>query len=219
MILQNYKPLLRMEERVSIRPLQMETVRGPNGLETTMWARRAASAIKVEWASGRVSKVKVDSANRADGPCPQWVEEDAFFGSDEKDEVNYLYFSDHKDNSGFKFTWASQAKVYPLVVSREFRYLLGTATDAQNDGRASTVVVVDKKQKKLADEIPVPAGTASVYCIFDTSKQYLALLDSGWQWIMMFDLQGLAERDAATSKSALPAPGSEPSRKDGAVEK
>lgn len=71
-MLLNYKPLLRMEERVSIRPLQMDTVRGPNGLETTMWARRAASAVKVEWAKGLVSNASVDSAKQVDGPIPQW---------------------------------------------------------------------------------------------------------------------------------------------------
>jgi hypothetical protein len=142
------------------------------------------------------------------------MEEDLLFGG----TPDGIGLSDHKTGKWFKIPRERATYVHPFIASRNYRYVFGTETPTL-DGRITGVVVVDKELQKLADIIPVPPGTENVYCVFDTSKQYLALLDSGWQWIMMFDLQALAEREAAAGKGAPPAPALEPPKKDGVVDK
>src|SRR3990170_5395622 len=60
-ILYNYKPLLRVDSGISVRPLQIETVHGPKGFVSTLWARRAKESIIVDWESQSVTPGQVNN--------------------------------------------------------------------------------------------------------------------------------------------------------------
>jgi hypothetical protein len=84
-LLTGYKPLLRMDEGVSIRPLQIETVRGPDGLVSTIWARRAKNSLVLQWDKERVLLGNVDNIKSVGGPSPQYTPQGMlFFTPDEK---------------------------------------------------------------------------------------------------------------------------------------
>jgi hypothetical protein len=180
-ILRNYKPLLRMDSGISVRPLQVETVRTKDGFVSTMWARRAKDSIIVDWAANTVVKGNVDNARDADCPAAQYVPPGMLlFGGGGKLVLKVT------DTQSYKIPWERKTEVYPLALDEHYPYAFANELDRTTG--LTSVLVVDIPSKKPAGIIPVPPVQNSVSCIFKPQENYLMVFDNDWSWIVMIDL-------------------------------
>src|SRR3990170_1831440 len=109
-MLTNYKPLLRLDGEISVRPLQIETVVSEKGFVSTLWARRAKDSLVVDWGQEKVFKGNVDNSRVVGGPTPEYLQPGAFLiGGNGK-----LGFT--RNGDGFKIDWKRNSSVFPLVV-------------------------------------------------------------------------------------------------------
>jgi hypothetical protein len=181
-VLFNYRPLLRMDKSVGLRPLQVETARtASGGMITTMWARRAKDSIVIDWDNNTVVKGNVDNIKSVGGPSPQYVPHGMLLiaGNGE------LGFTCNGD--GFVNKWERSSTVYPLALDEKSNYAFGSEKGKES-GRIESVVVVDTANKKLVGRIPVPPANNGLHCIFE-SNDYLMVFDYESNWIMLLDLK------------------------------
>ena len=51
-----------------------------------------------------------------------------------------------------------------------------------------SIVVADVEARKLAGIIPIPLAPNGLHCIFEPKENYLLVVDSAWQYMILFDL-------------------------------
>ncbi|MEK7118641.1 MAG: hypothetical protein AAB869_03440 [Patescibacteria group bacterium] len=197
-VLYNYRPLLRMDKSVSIRPLQVETIRAADGnMISTMWARRAKDSIVVDWANKSVVKGNVDNIKSVGGPSPEYIPPGMLMG-----EIGDRLLVKLSDSQHFKLPWDRDSVVYPLAMDEKSKYAFGAEkmNDDKNGkrGHISSIVVVDVREKKVAGIIPIPAVKTTLHCIFEPND-YLMVFDYDAQWIMLLDIKKSLVAEQKTS--------------------
>jgi len=181
-VLWNYRPLLRMDKSVSIRPLQVETIRTANGgLISAFWARRAKNSIVVDWDNSSVVKGNADNAKSVGGPSPQYVPPGMFLIAG-NGKLGY-----DNNGAGFSDKWPRDSAVFPLALDSRSIYAFG-CEKSRESGRVESVVVVDTANKKVAGIIPVPRANNGLHCIFEPND-YLMVFDYESHWVMLLDLK------------------------------
>jgi hypothetical protein len=179
-VLYDYRPMLRMPAHISIRPLQVETVRtAKGGLVSTVWARRAKGSIVVDWDNSSAANGNVDSIKIADSPLPQYLPPGmALWGDGE------TIIMKTPDDKALRLPGEQGCKVFSLALAPGHQYAFGTNVQ---EGGTDSILVVDTVNKKVAGTIPVPRAANGLHCIF-RPNDYLMVFDYDWQWIMLLDL-------------------------------
>jgi len=183
----NYKPLLEMQRKTGVRPFQIKTVRTENGLLSTLNARLAQQTVHIAWDNQKVTESAQVNEKGWESPIPQAIPEDMFLTSGGK-EIAFK----NKEKS-FKAIWDSAPLgnlVFPLALDSEYRYAFGLVRREEGGKRVvDQVIAIDVVQKKVADVITIPAVEMGVNVIFNTETEFLLILDSKGEWMVMVDLK------------------------------
>lgn len=182
-LLVNYKPLLRLDEGVPIRALQVETIRSAHGFVTTMWARRARDSIVVDWGNNLVRKGIVDNIRDVGGPVSHWYPHGMDFRVTGTGEL--LLKRSNKPYDFDKIPWKRQSMVYALAMDPGYEFGFGMERMEGGD-RSASIVIVNIPKKEIAEIMPVPK-CMSLDVTF-SPREYLLVFEWDWQWIMLLDL-------------------------------
>jgi len=185
-LLENYKPLLRIDPKVSIRPLQTKTERINGAVKTVFWARRAADSFGVEWASGKITKESIDSSAQGDSVEAQVIPPEMLLRTSGK---NKLFL--RKGNGGTPIPWEHEGVVYPLALDPNYMFAFGTLVKSvENVKKTESLVVVNVAEGKVVANLPLPDETLmGVHCVFKPDQDVLLIFDTEWKWILCLDLK------------------------------
>ena len=78
----------------------------------------------------------------------------------------------------------------PIFERLQYRYAFGIVR-REEGGKSivNQVIAVDVVQRKVADVITIPAVEMGANVIFNTEAEFLLILDSKGEWMMMVDLK------------------------------
>jgi len=177
-IVRNYRPMLRIPKDVGVRALHIKTTTKGGGFVSAIGARRAAESIEVDWSAAKVQTAKVDSQN-AEGPIPQHVDAGSvLLGGNGGIGIR-------TDKGGFRVKYDRNVAIYPLAIDSGYRYAFGLEVATHADG----IVILDLQEKKFAGRLAIPPAPHGVHVVFNSQTEYLYVLDSGGDWIVLIDLR------------------------------
>jgi len=190
-VFENWRPLLEMGRSADAHSLRLNTVRGPGGLETTVWAADTFAGAKVLWANGETSPVTISDTLTGSPPLAARTRD--FTGLRTFDEANLWAM---RNQEGVSIPWERRSRVHPLASTATDRYRFGL--EQSNAGKPFTAIVVaDLEEKTVVDIVPLPGPAQQAYRVFNPETGYLLVVDSAGTWLVMLDIKRGAETNAA----------------------